>query len=148
KPASPSIHDFAGGAVLQGEKSAFLFYTSPLKYKSNAAHRSINTDGNGPCISCHMPKLQSSKAGGGLIHSHLFRPVTWQNDDNNDNITDIISFPSVCSQCHAGTSADFTTTMNNLRKGFRLSVLILNALRPAANNWTGKNTSGGLNTAP
>ncbi len=145
KPSSPSIHDFAGGAVLQSEKSAFLFYTSPLKYKTFPAHRSINTDGNGPCISCHMPKVQSSQTGG-LIHSHLFRPVTWNRDDNNDAITDIISFPSVCSSCHSGTSADFTATMNSLRIGFRTSMLILNKLLPSASNWTGPNTNGGLTT--
>lgn len=149
RPAAPSIHDFAGGAVLQGEKSGFLFYTSPLKYKTMPAHRTINIDGNGPCISCHMPKLQSSKPGGGLIHAHYFRPVTWKNDDNNDDIIDIISNPGVCSSCHTGATGSLKApvtpaSMNDLRKGFRLSLLILAALRPSTNNWTGTNSNGGL----
>lgn len=143
KPSAPSIHDFAGGAVLLGEKSAFLFYTSPLKYTTSPAHRSINTEGNGPCISCHMPRIAATLTSG-TLHSHLFRPVTWTNDDINDKITNIISFPSVCSQCHAGTSADFVTTMNNLRRGYRLSVLILKGLRPTSSAWTTQNTNGGL----
>jgi len=144
-PAAPSVHDFAGGAVLQGEKTAFLFYTSPLKYKTSPAHRSINTEGSGPCISCHMPRLAASQ--GGTLHSHLFRPVSWTNDDINDKITDIISYPTVCSSCHTETAAVFTAKMNDLREGFRMSLLILAALRPSSNNWTGKNTNGGLGAA-
>ena len=145
-PSAPSIHDFAGGAVLLAEKSAFFFYTSSQKYNIAPAHRSINIDGNGPCISCHMPKVQSSQSGG-LIHSHLFRPVTWTNDDINDKITNIISFSSVCSQCHTGTSADFVTTMNNLRRGFRMTVLILKGLRPSSSAWTTQNKNGGLDSS-
>lgn len=145
-PAAPSVHDFAGGAVLQGEKTAFLFYTSPLKYKTSPAHRSINTEGNGPCISCHMPRVAASQ--GGTMHSHLFRPVNWTNDDLNDRINGIISYPTVCSSCHTETEAAFTQKMNDeLRPGFRMALLILAALRPSSNNWTGKNTNGGLGAA-
>jgi hypothetical protein len=143
KPSTPSIHDFAGGAVLQGEKTAFLFYTSPLKYKTFPTHRSINTDGNGPCINCHMPRVPASQSNG-TIHSHLFRPVNWTNDDLNDKITGIISYATVCSSCHFESAAEFTNKMNNLREGFRLSVLILQYLRPSSNNWTGQNSNGGL----
>jgi hypothetical protein len=144
-PAAPSVHDFAGGAVLEGEKTAFLFYTSPLKYKTYPAHRAINTDGNGPCISCHMPKVQSGKSDS-QIHLHLFRPVSWVEDDLNQDITEIISNPTVCSRCHndAFQPSLNPTKMNQLRKGFRVSLLILAALRPSSNNWTGKNTNGGL----
>jgi hypothetical protein len=141
KPAAPSIHDFAGGAVIQGEKGAFLFYSSQLKYKTTPDHRSINTDGNGPCISCHMPKVQSNLTGG-KIHSHLFRPVSWANDDINDSITDIISNSTVCSSCHNGTYQPGIdpTTMNTLRKGFRTSLVILSKLMvPTGSGPTNRN---------
>jgi hypothetical protein len=146
RPSAPSVHDFAGGAVMQAEKSTFLFYTDPAKYKTFPTHRAINVDGNGPCISCHMP-MKLSALTGGLIHTHLFTPVSWNQDDLNQDITEIISNPTVCSRCHNDVSQPSITpkSMNDLRKGFRMSVLILAALRPSSNNWTGRNTNGGLN---
>jgi hypothetical protein len=151
RPSSPSVHDFAGGAVLQAEKTAFFFYTSPAKYKTFPAHRTLNASGNGPCITCHMPMVPSSQSAGGAIHSHLYRPVTWTNDDlNAPIIAPIISNPTVCSLCHKGTVGTLTApitpeSMNALRNGFRVSVLILNKLLPSSSNWTGRNTNGGLN---
>jgi hypothetical protein len=149
-PSAPSVHDFAGGAVLEGEKTAFLFYTDPAKYKTSPTHRSINIDGNGPCISCHMPLKQSTVTDGGLIHSHLFRPVTWTNDDINQDITEpFISNPTVCSRCHNGIIQPSLNPvrMNQLRIGFRVSLQILGRLLPQPFNnpgtgdggWTGKN---------
>lgn len=142
-PGRPSSHDFAGGAVLQARKSMFFYYTSTAKYKAAPAHISINIDNNGPCISCHMPRIQSNLSGG-TIHSHLFRPVTWNNDDINDSITDIISNAPVCSSCHTGPfiSHDIPyaldkDVMNSLRKGFRAAVTILGKLVPGSSNWTG-----------
>ncbi|MFZ4855813.1 MAG: hypothetical protein ACOYL3_05395 [Desulfuromonadaceae bacterium] len=142
KPSVPSIHDFAGGALLEAEKSAFLFYTSPARYRTFPAHRALNADGNGPCITCHMPKVPSGTATGGLIHSHLFRPVNWTQDDINQDITDIISNPTVCSVCHNGSRQPVVTPalMNRqLRKGIRVSLLILARLLPTSNNWIGPN---------
>ncbi|HIJ87703.1 MAG TPA: hypothetical protein HPP97_08475 [Desulfuromonadales bacterium] len=144
KPAVPSIHDFAGGAVLEAEKSAFLFYTSPARYKTFPAHRALNADGNGPCITCHMPRISSSSAAGGVNHSHVFRPVSWVQDDLNQDITDIISNATVCSECHNGSlQAVLTPALMNqqLRKGIRVSLLILARLLPASSNWIGPNTN-------
>jgi hypothetical protein len=144
KPSAPSIHDFAGGAVLEAEKSAFLFYTSPARYKTYPAHRALNADGNGPCITCHMPRVPTSKTSGGLIHSHLFRPVNWVQGDLNQDITDIISNPTVCSGCHNGSIQPVLTPdlMNQqLRKGIRVSLLILARLLPTSSNWIGPNTN-------
>ena len=143
KPSAPSIHDFAGGAVLEGEKSAFLFYTDPAMYKTSPTHRSLNIDGNGPCISCHMPMKQSSQTGG-QIHSHLFRPVNWTADDINQDITEIISNTTVCSRCHNGLiqpSLSPALMNTQLRKGFRVSLLILAKLLPSSSNWIGPNTN-------
>ncbi len=149
-PSAPNIHDFAGGAVLQGEKTAFLFYTSPTKYKFTTQHRELNADGNGPCITCHMPMVPSS-LNGSQIHSHLFSPVTWNQDDLNQDITEIISNPTVCSGCHNDTfqSSLSPDKMNLLRKGFRVSLLILGRLLPQPFNkpltgnggWTGTNSN-------
>ena len=153
-PSAPSVHDFAGGAVLEGEKTAFLFYTDPAMYKSFPAHRGLNADNNGPCITCHMPKFPSTQTVSGVIHSHLFRPVNWALDDLNQDITEIISNATVCSACHNDSFQPSLSPakLNQLRKGFRVSLLILGRLlpqpfnRPAAGNggWTGIN----LNVTP
>jgi len=149
-PSAPSVHDFAGGAVLEGEKTAFLFYTDPLKYNTNPPHRQINTDGNGPCISCHMPKVSSTQIAGGVIHSHLFTPVSWTQGDINQDITEIISNATVCSSCHNNPALPNLSpaSMNQMRKGFRVALLILGRLLPPTFNagtgvggWTGKNTN-------
>jgi hypothetical protein len=148
-PSVPSIHDFAGGAVLEGEKTAFLFYTDPARYKTFPAHRALNADGNGPCITCHMHRLPSTQTVGNMIHSHLFRPVNWTQDDLNQDITEIISNPTVCSACHNDSSQPTLTAarMNQMRNGFRISLQILGRLLPqpfnnpvpGAGGWTGNN---------
>ena len=142
KPSAPSIHDFAGGAVLEAEKSAFLFYTSQARYKTFPAHRALNVDGNGPCITCHMPRIPSTQTVGSMIHSHLFRPVSWTQNDLNQDITEIISNQAVCSDCHNGPIQPALTPdlMNlQLRKGIRVSLLILAKLLPTSSNWIGPN---------
>ena len=148
-PSVPGIHDFAGGAVLEGEKTAFLFYTDPARYKTFPAHRSLNIDGSGPCITCHMPKLPSTQTVGSRIHSHLFRPVNWAQDDLNQEITEIISNSTVCAGCHNDVIQPSLNParMNQLRTGFRVSLLILGRLLPQpfnnpvsdAGGWTGNN---------
>lgn len=148
KPSAPSSHTFTGAEVLQGEKSAFLYYSDPLKYKYSTLHRSINIDGNGPCIGCHMPRVQSSQTGG-TIHSHLFRPVTWQNDDINDSIIEpFISNATVCSSCHNGVTELNPATMNSKRKGYRASLAILNKLivSTTSKDWIGPNPATGITT--
>lgn len=145
KPTAPSVHDFNGGAVFQGNKSAFLYYTDPSKY-TVSAHRTINSNFNagqkGPCIGCHMPLIDATPPNIGKLHSHFFRPVTWTDDDINMDVKDPILSASVCSTCHAGASRVTPAYLNDLRKGYRVSVRILFALRPSStNNWTGSNTN-------
>jgi hypothetical protein len=101
-----------------------------------------------------MPKFLSNQAVSGLIHSHLFRPVNWAQDDLNQDITEIISNTTVCSACHNDSFQPSLNPakLNQLRKGFRVSLLILGRLlpqafnKPAAGNggWTGIN----LNVTP
>jgi len=98
-----------------------------------------------------MPMALSTKpnANGSLIHSHLFRPVNWNEEDINQDITEIISNQTVCSRCHnGGTLASLSPAgMNQLRIGFRVSLQILGRLlpqpfnKPASGNggWTGVN---------
>jgi hypothetical protein len=73
-------------------------------------------------------------------------------DDLNQDITEIISNPTVCSECHNNSPLPSQPSlspdsMNQLRKGFRVSLLILGRLLPQPFNnpktgdggWTGNN---------
>jgi hypothetical protein len=123
-PSGISPHDFAAGANLQG-KSGFHFYTSSAKYNTNPTHKTSSAKiggAQGSCIGCHMKNAQS----------HLFRPVTWLNDNLYATILAVPSESTVCITCHTDTASAGKPSprrtpayLNTQRDNYRAAVLAL-----------------------
>lgn len=97
----------AGGILIRtiGYEFDGQDYSNVIAY----AHGQIGTTGdpdmgsNGPCVGCHMK----------TANGHKFINVT----KNSGLVTDITTYTSVCSKCHA-SKATLITTLNDLDTGY------------------------------
>jgi hypothetical protein len=134
RPSGISPHDFAAGGNLQG-MNGFHFYTSSTKYTSDPTHKTASTiigGASGACIGCHMKNDQP----------HLFRPVTWRNNNLYETILAVPSESTTCIRCHAGPETGLNANprrgvdfMNTQRDNYRAAVVALGTMIPANRNW-------------
>jgi len=102
----------AGGTMFKGTPYEYAGrnYVDPASYKHNqiGTPTAPNTGSNGPCIGCHMDRP-------GMGGNHLFEPI-------GTNTRTIIVSSEICFNCHAGSSIDFGTVVQNEKDNFEFAL--------------------------
>jgi hypothetical protein len=98
----------AGGTMFKGTPYEYAgrTYMDPASFKHNqiGTSNAPNTGLNGPCIGCHMDRT-------GMSGNHLFEPIS-------ANSGTIIVSSAICFTCHAGSSTDFGTVVQDEKDRF------------------------------
>ncbi len=104
----------AGGTMFKGTPYEYAGrnYADPASYKHNqiGTPNAPNTGLNGPCIGCHMDRT-------GMGGNHLFEPIS-----TNTNTGTIIVSSGICFNCHAGSSIDFGTVVQDEQSNFEFAL--------------------------
>jgi hypothetical protein len=107
----------AGGTMFKGTPYEYdgRSYTDPSSFKHNqiGTPSAADTGSNGPCVGCHMDRT-------GMSGNHLFEPISM-------NTGSIIVSSGICFTCHAGSSIDFGTMVQDERDRFGYALQALQA---------------------
>jgi hypothetical protein len=116
----------AGGTMFKGTPYEYVGrnYVDPASYKHNqiGTPNAPNTGSNGPCIGCHMDRT-------GMSGNHLFEPIS-------TNTGTIIVSSGICFSCHAGSSIDFGTVVQDEKDNFEFALEALEAQLNLVSNYT------------
>jgi len=116
----------AGGTMFKGTPYEYAgrSYTDPASFKHNqiGTSNAPNTGSNGPCVGCHMDRT-------GMSGSHLFEPVS-------TNTGTIIVSSGICFNCHAGSSIDFGTVVQDEKNNFGFALQALETQLNLVSNYT------------
>lgn len=102
----------AGGTMFKGTPYEYAgrTYVDPASFKHNqiGTPTAPNTGSKGPCVGCHMDRP-------GMAGNHLFEPVS-------KNTATIIVSSTICFTCHAGSSTDFGTMVQEERDNYEFAL--------------------------
>ncbi len=116
----------AGGTMFKGTPYEYdgRSYVDPASFKHNqiGTPNAPNTGSNGPCVGCHMDRP-------GMSGNHLFEPISM-------NSGTIVVSSEICFTCHAGSSIDFGSVVQDEKNNFEFALEALESQLDIVSGYT------------